>query len=299
MPRSTPQQRAAVLHRGDAPLLVIAGAGHRQDDDARAPDRAARDRRRRPAPHPAADVLAPRIAGDDPARAARRAAVPTCRGPGRSTRSAAGCLRMHALALGLDPAFTVLDRGDAADLIDLVRVDRGLAKGERRFPKKDTCLAIYSRTVNARVAARDGARRGVSVVSRARGRAARAVRRVRRGEARASRARLRRPAAVVVARDEPRPRSRRRSASRFDHVLVDEYQDTNALQAEIVVGAGADRPRRHRGRRRRAGDLLVPRRDACTTSSTFPTRVHDARRARRRSRTTTARPCRSSPRRTR
>src|SRR5262249_58334870 len=59
-------------------------------------------------------------------------------------------LRMHGLALGLDPSFTVLDRGDAADLVDLIRADRGLAKGERRFPAKDTCLAIYSRTVNAR-----------------------------------------------------------------------------------------------------------------------------------------------------
>ncbi len=42
---------------------------------------------------------------------------------------------------------------------------------------------------------------------------------------------------MVVARDERRPRSPTAIRARFDHVLVDEYQDTNALQAEIVVDA--------------------------------------------------------------
>jgi DNA helicase-2/ATP-dependent DNA helicase PcrA len=45
-------------------------------------------------------------------------------------------LRMHSAAIALDPDFTVLDRGDAADLMDLVRVDLGLAKKDARFPKK-------------------------------------------------------------------------------------------------------------------------------------------------------------------
>ena len=48
---------------------------------------------------------------------------------------------------------------------------------------------------------------------------------------------------------------------RFDFVLVDEYQDTNALQAEILLGAQAGRPRPHRGRRRRPVDLWLSRRD--------------------------------------
>ena len=57
-------------------------------------------------------------------------------------------LRLHAYAIGLDPSFTVLDRSDSADLINLVRNDLGFSKKARRFPKKDTCLAIYSHTVN-------------------------------------------------------------------------------------------------------------------------------------------------------
>src|ERR1035437_8459149 len=58
-------------------------------------------------------------------------------------------LREHADAIDLDALFTVLDRSDAADLMNLVRNDLGLAKQTARFPRKATCLAIYSHTVNA------------------------------------------------------------------------------------------------------------------------------------------------------
>jgi superfamily I DNA/RNA helicase len=46
------------------------------------------------------------------------------------------------------PSFTVLDRSDSADLMNLVRNDRRLSNKAKRFPKKDTCLAIYSHMVN-------------------------------------------------------------------------------------------------------------------------------------------------------
>jgi DNA helicase II / ATP-dependent DNA helicase PcrA len=58
-------------------------------------------------------------------------------------------LRRYAHNLRLDPGFSILDRGDAADLLDVVRLELGHAAKVRRFPKKDTCLAIYSRCVNA------------------------------------------------------------------------------------------------------------------------------------------------------
>lgn len=58
-------------------------------------------------------------------------------------------LRRYAHNLGLDPGFSVLDRGDAADIMDVVRHEQNLTRAARRFPKKDTCLAIYSRCVNA------------------------------------------------------------------------------------------------------------------------------------------------------
>ena len=58
-------------------------------------------------------------------------------------------LRQHGRIIGLDPDFTVLDRSDAEDLLDLVRVEKKLNKERRRFPVKATCLSIYSRCVNA------------------------------------------------------------------------------------------------------------------------------------------------------
>jgi DNA helicase-2/ATP-dependent DNA helicase PcrA len=57
-------------------------------------------------------------------------------------------LRLHAAAVGLDAGFTVLDRSDAADLMNLVRHELGLSRQATRFPTKDTCLAIYSHAVN-------------------------------------------------------------------------------------------------------------------------------------------------------
>jgi DNA helicase-2/ATP-dependent DNA helicase PcrA len=57
-------------------------------------------------------------------------------------------LRRFAHNLGLDPGFSVLDRGDAADILDVIRHEQKLTRTARRFPKKDTCLAIYSRCVN-------------------------------------------------------------------------------------------------------------------------------------------------------
>ena len=58
-------------------------------------------------------------------------------------------LRDYALEIGLDPAFTIHDREDSADLMNLVRHELGFSKTESRFPTKGTCLAIYSRAVNA------------------------------------------------------------------------------------------------------------------------------------------------------
>ena len=57
-------------------------------------------------------------------------------------------IRRYAARVGLDANFSVLDRGDAADLLDVVRHERGLSRAEKRFPRKDTCLAIYSHRVN-------------------------------------------------------------------------------------------------------------------------------------------------------
>ena len=49
----------------------------------------------------------------------------------------------------LDRSFTIHDRGDSNDLLNLIRHELGFSKTEKRFPAKGICLAIYSRAVNA------------------------------------------------------------------------------------------------------------------------------------------------------
>src|SRR6201993_3311252 len=57
-------------------------------------------------------------------------------------------LRHYAKHLKLDPQFSVMDRTDSADLMDSLRQELGLAAKEQRFPRKETCLQIYSYRVN-------------------------------------------------------------------------------------------------------------------------------------------------------
>jgi DNA helicase II / ATP-dependent DNA helicase PcrA len=161
-------QRDAATHGGRdergrfraGPLLVIAGAGtgktntlsHRVAhlvlegiDPARIllltfTRRAAQEMTRR----------AERIVGGALAARAGSAHAPAVRLPWSGTfhSIANRLLREHALDVGLDPAFSVMDRGDSADLVDMLRHELGLSRLERRFPRKDTCLAIYSHRVN-------------------------------------------------------------------------------------------------------------------------------------------------------
>ena len=58
-------------------------------------------------------------------------------------------LREYAQVIGLKPSFTILDRSDSADLMNMVRHDLEQSKKESRFPQKDTCLSIYSLAVNS------------------------------------------------------------------------------------------------------------------------------------------------------
>jgi DNA helicase-2/ATP-dependent DNA helicase PcrA len=143
-------------------------------------------------------------------------------------------LRLYAEPIGLDPAFTLLDRSDAADLMDLVRDELGFSEKARRFPKKATCLAIYSYAANARTGLEPLLLQTFPWCSEWAG----ALRQLFRAYALAKRAQrvldyddlllywAHMMALAPIAAD---------VAGRFDFVLVDEYQDTNALQAEILL----------------------------------------------------------------
>ena len=249
-----PAQRRAVEHgRGavDArpgPLLVIAGAGSGKTL-----------------------TLAARVArivldGADPSRVllltfSRRAAAEMERRVGRALHEALGLaplrgaprlawcgtfhaigarlLRADAAQLGLDPAFTVDDRGESEDLMHVLRQRLGLAATRKRFPQKSTCVAIYSRVVNSRTGLAD-------VLASAfpwcavwhdelkRLFAAYAA------EKQAQRVLDFDDLLVWWAAALAEPAITAAMAARFDHVLVDEYQDTNRLQAEILFALKPD-----------------------------------------------------------
>ncbi|MGA7490255.1 MAG: ATP-dependent helicase [Xanthobacteraceae bacterium] len=243
-----PEQRRAVEYGGPdftaaGPLLILAGAGSGKTN-----------------------TLAHRVAhlvlnGTDPRRIllltfSRRAATEMTR---RVERIAARVLHggaaaaadaltwsgtFHAIGarlirecaprIGLDRAFTIHDRQDSADLLNLVRHDLGFSQTQRRFPAKDTCLAIYSRAVNAQTPLGDVLASAFPWCA-------------------AWEAELRRLFATYVeakqrqhvldyddlllywAQMMAEPSIADDVASRFDHVLVDEYQDTNRLQASILL----------------------------------------------------------------
>jgi DNA helicase-2/ATP-dependent DNA helicase PcrA len=67
-------------------------------------------------------------------------------------------LRIYAKSLGLGETFTVIDRSDSEDLMDTVRAELKLDKSESRFPRKGTCMSIYSRCVNAQEPIEDALR---------------------------------------------------------------------------------------------------------------------------------------------
>ena len=250
--RLNPDQRRAVEHGVvragpiPGPLLVIAGAGSGKTNTLA---------------HRVAHLL---VNGADPRRMllmtfSRRAASEMSRRVERIAGHALGVdgaaaaldwagtfhgigarlLREYATGIGVDPAFTIHDREDSADLMNLVRHELGLSHTETRFPTKGTCLSIYSRTVNEEAELAD-------VLARVFPWCAgwtEELTRLFKGYVEAKQAQnvldyddlLLYWAAMLeetaIAED---------VSSRFDHVFVDEYQDTNRLQASILMALKPD-----------------------------------------------------------
>jgi DNA helicase-2/ATP-dependent DNA helicase PcrA len=243
------QRRAALFGRGQAgaapALLIIAGAGtgktatlaHRVAalveggiDPARIllltfTRRAAQEMTRR----------AERIVGEA-LRAHATRAPPAMRLPWSGTfhSIANRLLREYAANLGLAPEFSVMDRGDSADLMDLLRHERGLSAQRRRFPRKDTCLAIYSHRVNGGRPLEDVLEASypwcIDWAHELKGLFRSYTER--------------KQSHAVLDYDDlllywhalmQEPALAAAVGKRFDQVLVDEYQDVNRLQADIVL----------------------------------------------------------------
>jgi DNA helicase II / ATP-dependent DNA helicase PcrA len=243
-----PEQRRAVEHGATgegpfAPLLVIAGAGSGKTNTLA---------------HRVAHLI---VTGADPRRIllmtfSRRAASEMTRRVERIARKVLGgnagamtdalswagtfhgigarLLRDYADQIGIDPAFTIHDREDSADLINLIRHEKGFSKTESRFPTKGTCLAIYSRCVNAETSIEQVLGSSYPWCS---GWAAELK------ELFAAYVEAKQRQNVLDyddlllywAQTMSDPALALDIGGRFDHVLVDEYQDTNRLQSSILL----------------------------------------------------------------
>src|SRR5438105_1367242 len=244
-----PEQLAAVMHgtadeaHDTRPLLVIAGAGSGKTN-----------------------TLAHRVAnlirhGADPQRImlltfSRRAAQEMERRVGGVLQQALGLaptqplpnlpwsgtfhgigarlLREYAPRIGLDESFTIHDRGDAEDLMGMVRHEIGLSETKNRFPLKGTCLGIYSRVLNTQDPL------------------AKVLQEIYPWCAQWEAELKKLFGAYVEAKQQQdvldyddlllfwaemmgEGAFAQEVGARFDHLLVDEYQDTNRLQSEIIL----------------------------------------------------------------
>ena len=148
-------------------------------------------------------------------------------------------LREHAGRIGLDAGFSIHDREDSADLMNLVRHELGLSAKEKRFPLKGTCLAIYSAAVNTQADL-------PAVLQSAFPWCAEWEADLRRlfgayVEAKQAQQVLDYDDLLLYwAQMAAEPALAAELGERFSHVLVDEYQDTNRLQAAILLGLKPD-----------------------------------------------------------
>jgi DNA helicase-2/ATP-dependent DNA helicase PcrA len=142
-------------------------------------------------------------------------------------------IRRYAATVGLDASFSVLDRGDGADLMDVLRHELGFSKAEKRFPRKDTCLAIYSHRVNTQRPLTDTLEDVFPWCAEWETELTRLYRAY--VEKKYANQALDYDDLLLywheMMGDE---RLAAAISAEFDHVLVDEYQDTNVLQAEIL-----------------------------------------------------------------
>jgi DNA helicase-2/ATP-dependent DNA helicase PcrA len=148
-------------------------------------------------------------------------------------------LRHYAKHLKLDPQFSVADRGDSADMLDSIRMELGLATKEQRFPRKETCLQIYSYRVNTQKSLKETLEQQYPWCLQWEPDLTKLFRTYVERKQKCS----------VLDYDDlllywhammGDARIAQHVSAHFDHILVDEYQDTNRLQADILQALRPD-----------------------------------------------------------
>ncbi|MGH7899029.1 MAG: ATP-dependent helicase, partial [Candidatus Binatia bacterium] len=233
-----PAQHAAACHL-EGPVLVIAGAGSGKTRTL--VYRVARLVEMGVAPQSILLLTFTRHAAEVMLERAAELVGPDCgRVCGGTFHSFANILlRRFARAIGREPSFTILDRGDSEDVIQLLRTGMGLDRKERRFPKKQTIGEIFSMAVNKSVSLpRIVESQYLHLADHLDD-----LERLRLGydAYKTEKNLFDYDDLLVKLRDllAGNPAIARRLATELRFVMVDEYQDTNRLQAEIVELVGA------------------------------------------------------------
>ena len=148
-------------------------------------------------------------------------------------------LREYAGRIGLDPGFTIHDRGDSADLMNLVRHEMGASCKAKRFPLKNTCLSIYSAAVNTMLPLEEVLQSRFPWCTEWQDELKQLF--LAYVEAKQKQHVLDYDDLLLYwAQMVAEPVLAQEIGARFDHILVDEYQDTNALQASILLALKPD-----------------------------------------------------------
>lgn len=142
-------------------------------------------------------------------------------------------LRKYHTQANLPPNFTILDRGDSEDLLNLVRTEKGYAKSEDKFPKKNTCIDIFSKSINtsnsiAEIIDKEYAQFNELASSLERLQEDYQIYKRERGVLDYDDLLVELKLLLTL-----KPETLQQISQQFRYIMVDEYQDTNRIQAEI------------------------------------------------------------------
>ena len=142
-------------------------------------------------------------------------------------------LRKYSSLLELQNNFTITDRTDSEDIINHIRSNI-IAKQEKRFPKKGTILDIYSKSVNKNIPSDE-------VIEKEYNQFAHCTEKI--NEIINQYNIYKRKNSILDYDDlllylrtllECKPDVRKKLSNQYKYIMVDEYQDTNTIQAQII-----------------------------------------------------------------
>ncbi len=143
-------------------------------------------------------------------------------------------LRQHAPLIGFESSFSILDQGDAEDVVNLLRTQMKFDTKEKRFPRKQTLFDIFSRAVNTLTQIKEILKEDYAHYEEY----LEEILRLQKAyeEYKAKHNLMDYDDLLIYLRKLLRDndRVRRTLSDRFKYIMVDEYQDTNKIQAEIV-----------------------------------------------------------------